>query len=169
MSRTQVALRHTRKAIVAPSYAKAAKKERMLHYHSDDHPIAPYADAPLAKHLTEYADELLSSPDEADLVAAQQVIEDLRDHLTRLFRSNQLKKKTSWMEDKPESIDEIYARNEALKGTKALGTHCPAAPANDDKINEKLPCPADRQAFSLELFDIPYLGNPYTCPASSRI
>eukprot|EP00798_Chlamydomonas_sp_ICE-L_P002535 gene2535-biopygen3561 len=91
-----------------------------------DHPIAPYADAQLAKHLTEYADELLLSRNDADLAAAQQA---------------------NWMDDMPECIDDIYNRNEALKGTKALATHCTAAPANDSKLDEKLPRPADRQVF----------------------
>eukprot|EP00798_Chlamydomonas_sp_ICE-L_P004439 gene4439-biopygen22148 len=149
ISARQLALMKARKALAAPSYAKAAKKERMLYFHSEDHPIAPYVDAQLAKHLTEYADELLSSRDDADLAAAQQVIEDLRDHLTRLFRSNQLRRKANWMDDMPGCIDDIDNRNEALKGTKALATHCPAAPANDRKLNEKLPCPADRQPVAL--------------------
>eukprot|EP00798_Chlamydomonas_sp_ICE-L_P027148 gene27148-biopygen901 len=105
----------------------------------------------LAKHLTEYADKLLLSRDDADLAAAQQVIGDLRDHLTRLFRSNQLRRIANWMDDMPECIDDIYNRNDALKGTKALATHCPAAPANDSKLNEKLPRPADRRLRTVGL------------------
>eukprot|EP00798_Chlamydomonas_sp_ICE-L_P000425 gene425-biopygen160 len=60
------------------------------------------------------------------------------------------------MADMPESIDDIYNRNDALKGTKALATHYPAAPANDAKLDEKLPCPVDRQvraAVNSGLFD----------------
>eukprot|EP00798_Chlamydomonas_sp_ICE-L_P024869 gene24869-biopygen19287 len=90
--------------------------------------------------------------DEADLAAAQQVIEDLRDHLTRLFRSNQMRRKATWMDDMPASIEDIYNRNNALKGTKALATHYPEAPANDRKLDERLPRAADRQsAFTGQL------------------
>eukprot|EP00798_Chlamydomonas_sp_ICE-L_P026840 gene26840-biopygen4140 len=146
ISARKLALMRARKAHAAPSYAKAAKTEGLLFYHSADHPIAPFTDAKLAAHLTEYADELLLSRDDEDLRGAQQVIDDLRDHLTRLYTANKMRRKANWMLEMPPSIEDIYTRDAALKGPKLLA-HYPAAPANDEKLDEKLPRASDRQGL----------------------
>eukprot|EP00798_Chlamydomonas_sp_ICE-L_P000096 gene96-biopygen3396 len=137
------ALMRARQAKAAPSYAKAAKPDGLLHYHSADHPIAPYADAKLAAHLTEYADGLLEASDPEDIRDAQQAIDDVRDHMTRLFAASKMRKQ-NWMLAMPSTIEDIFNKNAALKGTKLL-PHYPAAVANGDRLDEKLPRAPDRQ------------------------
>ena len=64
--------------------------------------------------------------------------------MTRLFTANKMRRKNNWMLEMPASIEDIVNRDAALKGPKLLA-HYPAAPANDDRLDEKLPRAPDRQ------------------------
>eukprot|EP00798_Chlamydomonas_sp_ICE-L_P028707 gene28707-biopygen32625 len=143
ISACKQALMRGRQAKATPSYAKAAKTDGLLYYHSADHPIAPYADAKLAVHLTEYADGLLLDCEPEDIVNSLQAIDDVRDHMTRLFTAAKMRKQ-NWMLAMPLNIKDIVSKDAALKGTKLL-PHYPAAEANDDKMDETLPRAPDRQ------------------------
>eukprot|EP00798_Chlamydomonas_sp_ICE-L_P006437 gene6437-biopygen1611 len=137
-----------REVKASPTYAKAAKSDGLLYYHSADHPVAPYADAKLAAHMNAYADSLLLDCDPESIVDSLQAVEDLRDSMTRLYTASKMRKQR-WMELMPLNIKDIADKDAALKGTK-LKAHYPAAEANDDKMDETLPRAPDRQALAHE-------------------
>eukprot|EP00798_Chlamydomonas_sp_ICE-L_P004913 gene4913-biopygen15220 len=136
ISARKLALMKARKALAKPSYAMAAKTEGLI---STTRRI------------------ILSPPSP---MLTQQVIDDLRDHLTRLFKVNKIRRKANWMTEMPASI-----KDAALKGPKRA-PHYPAAPSNDDRLDEKLPRSADRQLPSENTRWAPYKDSMQEHPDS---
>eukprot|EP00798_Chlamydomonas_sp_ICE-L_P024414 gene24414-biopygen18894 len=147
ISARKLALMRSRQVQAMPTYAKAAKTDGLLYYHSADHPIAPYADAKLAVHLNEYADGLLLDCEPENMLDSLQAIDDIRDHMTRLFTASKMRKQ-NWMLYMLLNIKDIENKNAAHKGTKLLPHYYPAAEANDHIMDEKLPRAPDRQELS---------------------
>eukprot|EP00798_Chlamydomonas_sp_ICE-L_P006047 gene6047-biopygen1155 len=129
----------------SPTYAKAAKSDGLLHYHSADHPVAPYADKKLAVHMNSYADGLLLDCEPENIVESLQMVDDLRDIMTLLYKASKMRKQ-NWMQFMPLNIKDIADKDAALKGTK-LKPHYPAEEANDEKMDETLPRAPDRQGI----------------------